>query len=35
MEILECPLYNECIEDKCPYYDKETDDCKYYTKESK
>lgn len=30
MEILDCPLYSECKEETCPYYEEE--DCTYYTK---
>ena len=30
MEILECPLYKECKEEECPYF--ENEDCTYYTK---
>ena len=29
MEILECPLYKECKEEECPYF--ENEDCAYYT----
>lgn len=27
MEILECPLYEECKEEECPYF--ENEDCTY------
>lgn len=30
MEILECPLYKECKEEECPYF--ENEDCTYYIK---
>ena len=30
MEILECPLYEECKEEECPYF--ENEDCTYYIK---
>lgn len=30
MEILECPLYEECKEEECPYF--ENEDCAYYIK---
>lgn len=30
MEILECPLYKECEEEECPYF--ENEDCTYYIK---
>ena len=30
MEILECPLYEECKEEECPYF--ENEDCTYHIK---
>lgn len=34
MEFIACPLYKECKENECEFYDVEQDDCNYKEEDS-